>query len=53
MNKETEIQEGIRGTYLLLLCIVFAIVGTMAIKKSLAKEPKINTPHGTTIIRIK
>ena len=43
MNQEVDTQEGIRGTYFLLLCIVLAIVFTMAIKRNLS-EVSVKTP---------
>lgn len=44
MNQEIDIKESIRGTYFLLLCIVLAIVFTMAIKRDLNKV-SVKTPQ--------
>lgn len=49
MSQEIDTQEGIRGTYFLLLCIVLAIVLTMAIKRNL-NEVSVKTPHEHGII---
>jgi len=50
MERDPQQEKYNRGTYLLLLCIVLAIVGTMVIKRNLSKVPvKITPQHELTV----
>jgi len=50
MSQEIDTENSIRGTYFLLLCIVLAVVFTMAIKRDLNKV-SVKTPQEHGIIK--